>query len=191
MSVQIQYDQCEDKLLAHYHDLKSNLNSDEVIISNHIGNFSQEILISILSLIDNALIKNTESVAFKKRLKYLVIESIQNIIHHSDKMKDGGQLAFFLMTNSKDGYKMYTSNTLLNSMVPNFLTCIKQFQKADTEELKSIFEKNLKQAELNEHGRAGIGLLSILYKTEKDFNYELIKVGKDISILNLSLTLKR
>ncbi|MDF1673626.1 MAG: DUF6272 family protein [Vicingaceae bacterium] len=189
MSLGKQYQDCEKIILKNYQDLR-NRHSDNLICS-HIGEFSQEILISLVSLTANSLLKAPYLKGFKRRLEYIIIEIVQNIIAHSDKIQKKSQLAYFMVVEEKDGFQLYSTNTILNKNAHLFVDCINNLIESNTDELNTILKKHLKLAELDKSGRAGIGLLSILYKTDKNFAYELIQIGEEVSILNLSLTLKK
>lgn len=190
MELNHQYKDCERIILKEYQDLKNDSNTEHVVC-HHIGEFSQDILISLISLINNSLLKNSLSLGFKKRLKYIVIEAIQNIISHSDKINNESLLAYIVLTENSDSYTLTATNTILNQNTTQFLECIKELIKADKKELNKILEKKLESAELDQNGRGGIGLLSMMYKTDKNFNYKLTKIGEEISILSLSLTLHK
>ena len=190
MKLDHQYEDCERVVLKEYQALKND-STNEQVVCHHVGEFSQEILISLISLIDNSLLKNSMSTGFKKRLKYIVIETIQNIISHSDKIDNESLLAYIVLTENSDSYTLTATNTILNENTPQFISCIKELLKADKNELNTIIEQRLQLAELDENGRAGIGLLSILYKTDKNFDYKFTQIGDKISILNLSLTLHK
>ena len=190
MKLDHQYEDCERVVLKEYQALKND-STNEQVVCHHVGEFSQEILISLISLIDNSLLKNSMSTGFKKRLKYIVIETIQNIISHSDKVNNESLLAYVVLTENSDSYTLTVTNTIFNKNTSHFIDCVKDLIKADKTELNTIIEQRLKLAELDENGRAGIGLLSMLYKTDKNFDYKFTQIGDKISILNLSLTLHK
>lgn len=188
MKLDYQYENCERIILKEYQDLKQDSNNG-VVISHHLGEFSQDTLVYLVSLINNALLKNTSDVNLKQTLKYIVIEMIQNIISHSDKINNEPLLAYFVLTENKEGYTFYTSNTVFNKKSSKFITLIKDLLKVDKNKLNAILEQKLQLAELDEQGRAGIGILSVLYKTDKNFKYNLTRIGEELSLLNLSATL--
>lgn len=189
MGINKEYADCERIILKEYQELK-NKHSHHIICS-HIGEFSQDILISLVSLTKNSLLKDTHLTGFKRRLEYIIVEIVQNIIRHSDKIENESLLAYFMVIEGKDAFHLYSSNTIFNKKTPKLVDCINSLLKADMNELNTILEKNLQSAELNQNGRAGIGLLSTLYKTDKNFSFELKQTGEEISILSLSLSLKK
>ncbi len=190
MEKTVQYEHCQEFVLNEYNNIKDNLGEDEKIVCQHIGTFKQDILISIISLLDHALVENCEPKGLSKRLSYITIESIQNIIQHSDNFPDDAQLAYLLIIKNNDGYQLKSSNTILNNQVDKFSSKMDALLKEKISHLKALFEKKMKSGKINKNGRAGIGLLTMVSKTGKEFNYDIIEITNDMSVLNFDLNLK-
>ena len=113
-----------------YQDLKKGSNKENVVC-HHVGEFSQEILISLISLIDNSLLKNSLSTGFKKRLKYIVIEAIQNI--KAKKSITGGK-----KVNESDGYCAALPYFLYNSKEADLKRIIKSVANSKINETYAL-----------------------------------------------------
>ena len=75
----------EERMLAVYEALKASYDvPDSKVLCNYIGNVSQEIVVSVVSMIEMQLEQAGESRGITKKVCNVAIEAIQNIIHHSD-----------------------------------------------------------------------------------------------------------
>jgi hypothetical protein len=190
LSTTEEYKICSDEILSEYQAIKNDIPEGGTIICQHLGSFSQDILISIVSLIDHALVQNGEFKSLKKRLSYLVIESIQNIMFHSDKLPQTHQLAYIIVTKNNKGYSIYSSNSILTSNIDSLVKKLDEFLSVKVDILSKIFTKKIQNPEIDNDGNGGIGLLTMVSKSGKDFKYEIKKVSENYSLFHIELKLK-
>jgi len=183
------YKLCEEYVLADYQSIKDNLTENDKVVCQHIGTFSQDMLISIVSLLEHSLIQDCETIRFQKRLTYLVIECIQNIILHSNKIEHNFQLAYILIIKNEKGYRIHSSNSFDTKNTENLIQKLDNILKEDLELLSKLFSKRIKNPKINEEGHGGIGLLTMVEKTGKEFNYKVKKVTPILSFFSLQLNL--
>ena len=183
------YDICEKEVLLEYNTIKDSLSDDSTIICQHLGTFTQKILISFVSLIEHALMDSGEVKLTRKRLIYLIIECIQNIIFHSDKLPDNNQLAYMIISKNEYGYSIHTSNTILSENIDKLITTIDELLKVRKDVLSKLFTKKMEKPEINESGHGGIGLLTIISKSGKDFNYKVTSLTKKYSLFHIEINL--
>jgi hypothetical protein len=180
----------EDQVLDDFNAIKGKLKKDDVIICQHLGTFNQHKLISIISLVENALVENGEYLSLQKRLSYLVIECIHNIIFHSNVSPKDNHLAYILIVNNKLGYTIYSSNIIgtenINSLEDNLDELLAQKKR----KLSNLFQKKIKNPEINENGYAGLGLLTIIDKSGKGFKYIVTKLTPAFALFHIELDIK-
>ncbi|PJA07403.1 MAG: hypothetical protein COX70_06815 [Flavobacteriales bacterium CG_4_10_14_0_2_um_filter_32_8] len=189
MSLAEEHIKCENQILADYHAIKESLKKDDVIICQHIGTFNQHILISIISLLDHTLVQNGEYLSIKKRLSYLVIECIHNIIFHSNITSDKNQLAYLLIIKNELGYTIYASNAMETKNIVMLEAKINDLLAIKKSALSNLFKKKIQTPEINENGYAGLGLLTIMDKSGKDFNYKIAKVSQTFALFHLEINI--
>ena len=180
---------CTEEILSKYQEIKNDLPKGTDIICQHLGTFTQDILISIVSLVEHALVQNGEYTQLQKRLSYLVIESIQNIIYHSSKLPDANQLAYIVVTKNKLGYNMYASNSLETRNIYSLESKLDEFLSVKKDILSKVFASKIQDPIINEKGHGGLGLLTMVSKAGKDFKYEITKVSKNYSLFYIELKL--
>ena len=190
MISQKEYDICSEEILSEYQQIKALLSTNNLAVCQHIGSFSQDILISIVSLVERTLIQNGESVRLQKRLTYLIIECIQNIIFHSDKLLDENQLAYIFVTKNKTGYTIYAANSIENKTIDGLEKKINEFLDVKTDILAKLFSTKIQQPIINKEGHGGLGLLTMVSKSGKGFRYEITQASKNYAIFHLELKLK-
>ena len=155
---QKEYEICCNEILSEYQQIKSLLTKNNVAICQHIGSFSQDILISIVSLVERTLIQNGEPVRLQKRLSYLIIECIQNIIFHSDKLTGEDQLAYVFVTKNKTGYTINAANSLESKNIKSLEKKINGFLDVKRDILASLFTNKIQQPKIDDLGHGGLGL---------------------------------
>lgn len=183
------YDICEKEVLFEYNTIKESLSEDSTIICQHLGTFTQEILISFVSLIEHSLIESGEDKLIQRRLIYLIIECIQNIIFHSDKLPDNNQLAYMIISKNKYGYSIHTSNTVLSENINKLVENIDELLKVRKDVLSKLFTKKMEKPEIDIKGRGGIGLLTMISKSGKNFNYKVSSLTNEYSLFHIKINI--
>lgn len=189
MSKQEEHTSCENQILAEYQAIKNQISIDEKIICQHIGTFSQDILISVISLIERTLVQNTEIVALKKRLLYIIVECIQNIIYHSNKLPEQHHLAYIIIKKNDLGYTLYSSNTIETKNIDGLVIKLDEFLSEKQDVLSKLFTKKMQTPIFNERGHGGVGLLSMVEKTGKNFKYNFVKISSNYAIFRIEIRL--
>lgn len=182
-----EHTECSNKILLEYQLIKNELGKNDVIICQHIGSFTQGILISIVSLVERAMIQTGESIRLQKRINYLIIETLQNIISHADKLSDENQLAYLFISKNKKGYTIHTSNTIKNTNIKVLETQLAEFLNVKPKTLSKILASKIQQPKIDEEGRGGLGLISIINKSKNGFMYDISKGSKNYSLLHIKL----
>ena len=189
MNLEEEHIKCENQILSDYHAIKANLKKDDVIICQHLGTFNQHILISIISLVDHALVQNGEYLSLKKRLSYLVIECIHNIIFHSNITSDKNQLAYLLIVKNQLGYTIYSSNAMESKNIDALKEKLQELLAFKKSTLSNLFKKKIQTPKFNENGFAGLGLITIIDKSGKDFKYKITNVSPEFALFHIELAI--
>jgi hypothetical protein len=113
-----------------------------------------------------------------RKISFLSVEIIQNIIHHSDKNINGETFAYFELLKSDNGYTIKTGNIISKENTEKLekrLDCVTHLTE---EEVKEKITNSLKNDEFSEKGGGNIGLLSIKKRTGDGMSYN-IEIFKD------------
>jgi hypothetical protein len=135
----------------------------------HSGNITQEYVDEVVEFVS----KLDEKPALIRKISFLIVEVLQNIIHHSDKTPKGETFAYFELLKNGDNYIIKTGNLLLKEKTEELEKRLQCVTTSSEEEIKKKIINKLEQEGFTEKGGAGIGLLSIRKKVFDGMNYEI------------------
>ena len=180
---------CEDAVFTEYNAVKTEISANGDIICQQIGTFTQDILISFVSILEHQMTQHAESTIIQKRLIYLVIECIQNIIYHSDRLPDNHQLAYVIVSKNSKGYYIHSSNSIESKNVSDLTDKVDVLLKSKKDTLANLFTKKIKKQEINNDGHAGIGLLTMVSKSGKNFSYKVSEMTSNYSLFHIEINI--
>lgn len=147
------------------------------------GNFSENITLNILNLTEAKFVNDKDANKKQKRISYLLIESLQNIIRHGDTPKDNdidGE-SLLVIQKTKDSIYITTGNIIENKNIKkleDYLTKLKNFNK---EELDKEYNKTLLNGIITEKGGGGLGILTMVRRTKGKFKFLFKKLNDSYS----------
>lgn len=178
-----------DKIRAEYTLLKKELPNNSIIVCDHLGFFTQDVLVSTIASLEASFSKNEPPKSYNKRLTYLVIECIQNIIFHSDDLPKEYQIAYILVAKNKNAYTISSSNALHTKNIDALEKKLERFLSLRTEILSELIQKRIQNPEINKNGHGGLGLLTMVNKSGKGFEYKISKILKNYALFHIRLKL--
>ena len=137
-------------------------------------NFTQTDVDEIVTFIETL----NEKPTLLRKISFLTVETLQNIIHHSDKTEDGNTLSYFELLKEDNEYTIKTGNLISKENTDKLekrLDCVTHLTE---EEVKEKITNSLKNDNLSEKGGGNIGLLSIKKRTGDGMSYN-IEIFKD------------
>ncbi len=137
-------------------------------------NFTQTDVDEIVTFIETL----NEKPTLLRKISFLTVETLQNIIHHSDKTEDGNTLSYFELLKEDNEYTIKTGNLISKENTDKLeerLDCVTHLTE---EEVKEKITNSLKNDEFSEKGGGNIGLLSIKKRTGDGMSYN-IEIFKD------------
>ena len=137
-------------------------------------NFTQTDVDEIVTFIETL----NEKPTLLRKISFLTVETLQNIIHHSDKTEDGNTLSYFELLKEDNEYAIKTGNLISKENTEKLekrLDCVTHLTE---EEVKEKITNSLKNDNFSEKGGGNIGLLSIKKRTGDGMSYK-IEIFKD------------
>jgi DNA-binding ferritin-like protein (Dps family) len=146
------------------------------------GVFDDKIIDQILSLSETSLETLSESTKNKKKVYFILFESLQNITRHQkNPLKEDLIDGFFAIYKAKDQY-MVTSGNLIRSEDESLLrNKIDMLNALNAEELKIYYQEALSSAKISEKGGAGLGFIEIMRKSGNKLSYDFEKINNEYS----------
>ena len=135
----------------------------------HSGNITQEYVDEVIEFVS----KLEEKPVLIRKISFLIVEVLQNVIHHSDKTPKGETFAYFELIKNEETYTIKTGNLLLKEKTEELDKRLQCVTTSSEEEIKEKIMNKLEQEGFSEKGGAGIGLLAIRKRVGDGMSYEI------------------
>lgn len=151
--------------------------------------FDQENLLSLISIMKN---RGNDTLNFKKKIISLMVEMLQNIIHHGgvemDEIK--GSQGIFYISIKKEKYYLTTINYIKNSSVDILKNKIDHINDLTDETRENFYNERLFDFEINSPTGAGLGLIEMRIKSRNPIYYQFYPLNNEYSLFKLTLCLE-
>lgn len=157
------------------------------------GGFSQEITKAFVSLAEKNMDQAEEIRSVKRKVFNVMVECLQNIVKHSNEMKDTpiGQNAIFLVGVDQVKYVISSGNIIYSENIPTLETLLNKINSLDKEGLKSYYKEVIKEGKLSEKGGAGLGLIDMARKSGEKLIYEFKTIDEQYAFFSLQILIPR
>ena len=132
-------------------------------------NFTQEDVDDVVKFIDTIDDKS----ATIRKISFLTVELLQNIIHHSDKNKKGETFAYYELIKDGENYVIKTGNLITKENSEGLGKRMDCVLSSTDDEIKEKILNRLQNEDFSEKGGAGIGLLSIKKRVSEGMSYNI------------------
>ena len=158
---------------------------------NFSGNFTQETLINLLSIIEKQL---QGTVILKMKVFNLMVEMLQNIVKHADNFTyrniKGKHAIFYIREN--DNEIIFTSgNYIKNYKIEPFRRRLENINSLDKESLQEFYNKTLFSFDDNSDIHTGLGLIDIKMKCKNPYSFDFYKIDEEYSFFSLQIHIKK
>lgn len=132
-------------------------------------NFTQEDVDTAVKFVEEL----DEKSSLIRKISFLTVETIQNIIHHSDKTTKGETFAYYELIKDGENYVIKTGNLITKENAEGLEKRMNCILNSTDEEIKEKILNRLQNSEFSEKGGAGIGLLSIKKRASEGMSYNI------------------
>jgi hypothetical protein len=147
-------------------------------------NFTQSDIDDVIKFIETLDEKST----LIRKICFLTVESLQNIIHHSA-IHNGKTYAYFELIKEDDNYLIKTGNLIKKEDTVEFENKLRTVTILSEDEIKDKIMDNLKNKGFSDKGGAGIGLLSIQKRTNKGMLYEIEYFRDEFNFIHFEISI--
>ena len=168
---------------------------DENIILSFKGSFSEELLTSILHIVESKMDSMGVPNPKKKRVFNVLVECFQNLYHHieifgeEEALKKQQKSALIMVKYQNEKFTITTGNFLTQEGIPELKEKLDQINTMDREDLRDLYRTKLEQDGRTEKGTAGLGLIDIARKSKNKLEYEIIDVTESIGFFCLNVVI--
>ena len=152
------------------------------------GDFRQKSILPLLNMIDKNLnIKKNEN-AINKNLFHVLVEMLQNIMHHGYATEDKRE-GIFSIGIADQKYNICAANYVYNENVASLKDRLGRFLKMSKADLKNEYKAILKGGPARPDGGAGLGFIDIMRASEQQVHFEFVKLDEEKTLFYLNVLL--
>ncbi|MFT5778820.1 MAG: hypothetical protein ACI837_001776 [Crocinitomicaceae bacterium] len=169
---------------------------DEKVILSFKGEFTSELLTSILHIMEAKMLTLGVSQKMKKRVFNVLVECFQNLYHHIESIADDEssvllqKSALIMVKHDADKIIVRTGNYLPNNGIDELKTRLSFVNGLNETELRELYQQRLLTNDLSEKGTAGLGLIDIARKSKNKLGYEFIEIDNNTSFFCLNVVIE-
>jgi hypothetical protein len=163
------------------------------IILFYKGNVDSDVINHILDTVEEKMIAASEQSRLRKKVYNVLVESLQNLYHHVDKVpadfEDQSAERYGVLAVKKvgAGYRIITGNFVHFDNVEKLEEKIKRINRSSHEEIKELYKFILNHQRISAKGGGGLGLVDIARKTGNKFEYSFRKYNDLYSFFYLDI----
>lgn len=169
---------------------------DENIILSFKGEFTSDLLTSILHIMEEKMKTLEITQKKKKRVFNVLVECFQNLYHHIESISQNEEEALYqksaliLVTYHGERMTVKTGNFISNDGIEALEDRLELVNELSPEELRDLYQKRLLSNSLSEKGTAGLGLIDIARKSKSKLGHEFIKIDDNCSFFCLTVEIE-
>lgn len=176
-------------VLEQYNRLLTDYSKDQDVLVTHFGELSQSVISNIESNVEQKVSSLEIPKGPLKKIFFISVETLQNMLIHGHKGKEGEQRNFFILT--KNGVKMnvVSANLVSNNTIPTLVKQIDTINSFDDEKaLKAYYLEHLENNTISDKGGAGLGFITIGMKSGNKLKVDFQKINDEFSLFTLTST---
>jgi hypothetical protein len=159
----------------------------ENIMLSFKGYLSQEMLHSILEVIELKLEDFKAEQRTKKRVYHVLVECMQNLYHHGEQSRQKELSIIVMVAKNTNGYSVITGNYISSADVDTLRSRIREINSMNQEELKAMYRNVLNNGSYSNKGGGGLGIIDIARKSEDKLDYGIVPVDEFNSFFSLNV----
>jgi hypothetical protein len=175
------------------YDLHRTMMSQKLILV-YQGDFTQETTKSILAMAERNLDSSGEESNIKRKVFNVMVESLQNIVKHSDELIDGethSHAAIFLIGREANKYTIMSGNPIRKENITKLKETLENINALDKEGLKDLYKSIIKNTTISEKGGAGLGFVDMARKSGGKLEFEFPEMSADYCFFSLKVNVPR
>ncbi len=167
---------------------------EEKIMLTFKGDITGELVQAVMSSLERRLVLLESNLHVRKRLYSILLECLQNIVHHQDAENSDGCSArpgLLMVASEQDGYCVRTGNKIANDKIITLRTWLDKLNSLNAEQLHSFYKQTLDNRQFSSRKTAGLGFIYMAQKTGQRLNYSFEKVSEKCSVFSFNIFVPR
>ena len=157
------------------------------------GNVDSVVINYILDTVEDKMVEVSEQSKLRKRVYNVLVESLQNLYHHVDRVPDdfedqaSEKFGLIVVKKVRDGYRIVTGNFVHFENIEKLEEKIKRINRSSHEEIKELYKFILNHQRISAKGGGGLGLVDIARKTGNKLEYSFKAYNSHYSFFYLDI----
>jgi len=163
------------------------------IILYYKGNIDSDVINHVLDTVEDKMVQVNEHAKLRKKVYNVLVESLQNLYHHVDKVPDdfedqsSERYGLLIVKKVDNGYKIVTGNFVRSENIEKLEERIKRINRSSHEEIKELYKFILNHQKISQKGGGGLGLVDIARKTGNRLEYQFKEYNNKHSFFYLNI----
>ncbi len=145
---------------------------DHKVIMLYKGDLSKDIIVSLITMLQNNFIDDRKPSSKEKRFMVSLIEVLQNISKHGKAIK-GSKEGMFCISMVNGDYIIDSSNYIEETNREALESTLTGIRSMSTEDIARLYKERLLDNVITEDGNCGLGLLEIAKNSGNNFRYAI------------------
>ncbi len=171
----------------HYDQMILAHQQEETILVSHFGELSQNVISNLEGNVEEKITSLEISKGPIKKIFFISVETLQNMLIHGQKTNEGEQHNFFILAKNTVNIQIISANLVSNTSIPSLekqVNVINSFE--DEKSLKAYYLEHLENNTLSEKGGAGLGFITIAMKSGNKLSVDFQKINDQFSLFTLT-----
>lgn len=157
------------------------------------GNIDSDLINKVLDTVEGKLIKGNEHSKLRKKVYNVLVESLQNLYHHVDKVPEdfedqtSEKFGILAVNKVENGFRIITGNFVRADNVQKLEEKIKRINRSSHDEITELYKFILNHQRISSKGGGGLGLVDIARKTGNRLEYFFKEYNEDSSFFYLNI----
>jgi hypothetical protein len=162
------------------------------IILFYKGNVDSDVINHVLDSVEEKMVEADEHPKLRKKVYNVLVESLQNLYHHVDKVPDDFEeqvekFGLLVVRKVQEGYKIVTGNFVQAENKEKLEEKIKRINRSTHDEIKELYKFILNHQRISAKGGGGLGLVDIARKTGNKLDYTFVNYNENYSFFYLDI----
>ena len=162
------------------------------IVLYYKGNVDSDVINHVLDSVEEKLVAVDEHPKLRKKVYNVLVESLQNLYHHVDKVPDdyeeqAEKFGLLVVRKVPEGYRLVTGNFVQAENMEKLEEKIKRINRSTHEEIKELYKFILNHQRISAKGGGGLGLVDIARKTGNKLDYTFVSYNENYSFFYLDI----
>lgn len=161
------------------------------VVLSFTGVVDGDMIPHLIQLAERALLQLGSTRKEMKRVLFVLIEAVQNVIHHGHIDEHGDTCLFLSLEHTPVGHQLQCGNLMDDAAAEQLADRIGNINNMSHAELRKVYIDVLCQGDQHPiHGNAGLGLISMAKRTEGPIEFMVESHPSGLRLVTLTATIR-